>query len=434
HPDRAGGSRTSARWTCEFRWRGKTCRLGLFTDHRASVEVARRIERLMALRQAGDGPDPDIARWLEQAPRKVVAYLAKHGILDPRRVAATKTLDEHLDDWQRALHAKGSSPRHIELVVSRARRLLADCGWSGWSDIRAAAVADHLAARRCDQHDHRGTLVRRSLSYQTSNFYLAAVKQFCRWMVRDGRASESPVQHIDPVNVRVDRRHDRRAWQPDELRRLIETAQRGPERFGMTGPERALTYRLAAETGLRAGELRSLTRASFDLDSANASVTILAAYAKNRRQDTLPLRPETAALLRARWARKSPAATVCNLPRREIVTRMLRGDLLAARQAWLDEAPDATGRGEREQSDFLAYRDRAGRFLDFHSLRHGFISYLVVGGVHPKVAQRLARHGSITLTLDRYTHLLGGDDAAALAVLPDLSAAPAVLTADRRSG
>jgi len=59
---------------------------------------------------------------------------------------------------------------------------------------------------------------------------------------------------------------------------------------------------------------------------------------------------------------------------------------------------------------------------DFHSLRHTFISNLARGGVHPKVAQSLARHSTITLTMDRYSHTLVGEHADALAVLPDLSA------------
>src|SRR5690606_8511879 len=45
----------------------------------------------------------------------------------------------------------------------------------------------------------------------------------------------------------------------------------------------------------------------------------------------------------------------------------------------------------------------------------------VNGGVNPKVAQALARHSAITLTMDRYTHLYQGDLSAAVDVLPDLS-------------
>ncbi len=57
---------------------------------------------------------------------------------------------------------------------------------------------------------------------------------------------------------------------------------------------------------------------------------------------------------------------------------------------------------------------------DWHSLRHSFITNLAAGGVAPKLAQTLARHSTITLTLDRYTHTFSGDDAAALLALPDL--------------
>ena len=52
-------------------------------------------------------------------------------------------------------------------------------------------------------------------------------------------------------------------------------------------------------------------------------------------------------------------------------------------------------------------------------LRHTIISSLANGGVHPKTAQLLARHSTISLTMDRYTHTLQGQEAAALSVLPD---------------
>jgi hypothetical protein len=47
---------------------------------------------------------------------------------------------------------------------------------------------------------------------------------------------------------------------------------------------------------------------------------------------------------------------------------------------------------KREKSSVLAYRDEAGRVFDFHSLRHQYISNLAAAGVHPKIAQTLARH------------------------------------------
>ena len=69
----------------------------------------------------------------------------------------------------------------------------------------------------------------------------------------------------------------------------------------------------------------------------------------------------------------------------------------------------------------IEYRDDTGLVVDFHSLRHTFITNLVRGGVHPKVAQQLARHSTITLTMDRYSHTVIGDLADGLNALPNLS-------------
>jgi integrase len=66
----------------------------------------------------------------------------------------------------------------------------------------------------------------------------------------------------------------------------------------MSSPERSRAYRLVAESGLRAGELRSLTRLSFSFGRKFATVTVEAGSSKRRRRDELPLRPDTAEELR----------------------------------------------------------------------------------------------------------------------------------------
>ena len=68
----------------------------------------------------------------------------------------------------------------------------------------------------------------------------------------------------------------------------------------------------------------------------------------------------------------------------------------------------------------VAYKDGAGRAVDFHILRHTFISNLTKSGVSPKIAQALARHSSIGLTMDTYTHIGLHDERAALDSLPEL--------------
>ena len=43
------------------------------------------------------------------------------------------------------------------------------------------------------------------------------------------------------------------------------------------------------------------------------------------------------------------------------------------------------------------------RFLDFHALRHSFVSALAAAGVGPKELQTLTRHGDAQTTLNVYT-------------------------------
>lgn len=68
----------------------------------------------------------------------------------------------------------------------------------------------------------------------------------------------------------------------------------------------------------------------------------------------------------------------------------------------------------------IDYRDDQNRVFDFHALRHQFISSLAKAGIHPKTAQELARHSTITLTMDHSTHVGLYDLGAALASVPAL--------------
>ena len=61
----------------------------------------------------------------------------------------------------------------------------------------------------------------------------------------------------------------------------------------------------------------------------------------------------------------------------------------------------------------IAYTDEQDRVADFHALRHTFVTNLVNAGMMPKDTKQLARHSTITLTMDRYAHVGIRDTAAA---------------------
>lgn len=331
------------------------------------------------------------------------AALRKEGVIDIRIESlaqhAKLPIEMHLTDFEIALRANGVTTRQVDLVCGRLRRVINGCEFKAWGDITASRTMEYLhKLRRLVSETRPG------ISAQTFNFYLQAVKQFGRWMVKDRRAPDNPLAHLKGLNVRTDRRHDRRALSEQELLGLLNATATGPDRYGMAGAERALLYRLAVETGLQVGELASLTRSSFDLDSQTPSVTVEAAYSKRRRKDHLPLRQALAGRLCQHLDGKGLKAPA-------FVMSASRTN----RSAMFREDREAAG---------IAHKDEAGRVVDFHALRHTFITNLAKGGVHPKIAQTLARHSTITLTMDRYTHSLAGDELAALEVLPDLDVKP----------
>ncbi len=399
---KTGKQKPASKWYIEFRdTRETNRRLAAFTNKNASEELGRNIVKLVAYSQASGGQtDPSLTRWLSDLPSKIRNRLVEIGLISTEKAAVTKTLNEHLSDWEASQHAKGNTKRHVELLMSRAKRIVTECEFQYFGDISASRVMTCLSELRQDAVDGGGTITKKGISNQTFNFYLQAIKQFARWMVKDRRAIDSPLSHLDGLNVKTDRRHDRRALTVEELRRLISTTAQQPDRWNMPGTERSLLYQLAVETGIRAGELRSLKRSSFTLNAPQPTVTLSASYSKRRREDVLPLKPETADCLDEYLSNLLPTAPAFKIPPRQHVAEMFRADLTAAG---------------------IEYRDDSGHVADFHCLRHTFISMLASGGVNPKTAQALARHSTITLTMDRYTHTYRGEESAALDALPDLS-------------
>ena len=63
-------------------------------------------------------------------------------------------------------------------------------------------------------------------------------------MVKDQRASYDPLVGLETVSETTDTRRVRRALDLPDLLHLLRVTREGPERYGLTGPERCLIYRM----------------------------------------------------------------------------------------------------------------------------------------------------------------------------------------------
>ena len=322
------------------------------------------------------------ARLVKKAERQ------QAGLTDPHEQHRRRPIAEHVAEFAENLADKDRTDEYIELTVQRVEDVVEGIGAKSISDIDGGRVASYLKDRRDA-----------GLSIESSNHYFRAVRGFCRWLVKDRRLPENPVQHLGTLKPDTDRRHARRTLSDDEFASLIAATHNGRTIRGLPGQDRAMLYITAAYTGLRASELASLTPTAFDFDSDPPLLTLGAKTSKHREEDVLPLRADVAAILRE-WMADTPADTPLwpgKWAEHKAGGKMLKKDLAAAD---------------------VAYQDASGRFADFHALRHTFISNLARAGVHPKVAQTLARHKKLEMTLNVYTHTHTGDLVDALSNLP----------------
>ncbi len=336
-----------------------------------------------------------------------LAEYGKVGLLDPFEEHRKRSVKDHVADFRRHLESKGNTPEHVALTVSRIQAAFAGCGFKMLGDLDSDKVSHWLKSRR----DARE--VGKPFGIATSNHHLGAVQSFGNWLVKSQRLARNPFSNLSRLNAKVDVRVERRALDPAELTRLIDASDKSEKQFRkLAGPDRAVLYLMATMTGLRANELATLRLSAFNFKAEPPTVTIAAENEKAGRGAELPLHPFVVNRLSA-WLRTRPKpGTLTIKPQDELLwpgtwsekaAEMFRRDLAEARAAWLKEVETIADELEkRTKTDFLKAETANGEKADFHALRHSFITMLASSGVHPKVAQQLARHSTITLTFDHH--------------------------------
>ncbi len=379
---------------------------------------------------------------------------------------------EHIDAYLMKLEAEGASPAHRANVRRNLQRLAADCQFKRLGSLSRDALERWLVGQE-----------KAGMGPRTRNTYRAAAVAFCNWGMETGRLMVNPFAKVAKAAEDVDLRRQRRALTEDELRRLLDVARRRPledrltvykgprkgqryanlrpevqRRLDRLGRERALIYKTLVLTGLRRGELASITVAQVVLDTDPPYLVLEAADEKNRQGSTIPLRADLAADLRQWLADKAKAAQDAAreatafrfdpkhqkgrernlgnsmgpegqscLPLTAVPTltadtplfdvpdklvRILDRDLVAAGIVRRVKGADGKVRIDK--------RDERGRTVDVHALRHTFGTLLSKGGVSPRTAQAAMRHSDVNLTMNTYTDPKLLDVAGAMQALPSL--------------
>ena len=305
----------------------------------------------------------------------------KQGLVDPFEAPKKVSLADHLAAFERHLESKGDSPDHINPTKARIQSIFNGCGFRSIASLCAHDAPDKVNTYLAGLTE---------LTDRTRNYYRTALIGFCRW-AEDGRMPPTPLARLKKVTVTESTR-ERRAISADEFDKLLTATWKGKTTRRLTGEQRYWLYRLATESGLRAGELSTLTPTNFHGDT----VTIRASISKNGKLAEQPLRPEFVRELRPWLAKHDPDQRLWAGRWYRRAAKMLRVDLLAAG---------------------VKYATKDG-VCDFHSLRAVYITELAEAGVDIKSLQTLARHSTPVLTMNVYAKARSETLAGAVAKLP----------------
>ena len=354
-----------------------------------------------------------------KAQKDLQEQLSKAGIHTPApyadkvEAAKLRPIEEHIDEFEKLIRARGKNPQHAQQQASHVRRLFDMAQIRNVSQIEPAVL--QYAAKRLMDDQH--------LAPRTANAAIKAVRQFGTWLyVNHITPADLLNKRLQTYNESLDQRRLRREMSEEEFRLLLQAAAAGPRRCGISGEDRAVLYQVAVGTGFRQRACLSLTKASFAVSPTTLQPCVILgpAWNKNRKPRRQPIRRDLADLLH-RWLQNKPdKGPVWNPPPYAQLELMIKRDLEAARKKWLAEASTPQEQTEREQSGVLLYQDAAGRYADFHALRHTGISR-VVRSAGLKAAQSWADHSTPLLT-SKYAHLDIDDQQRALEGLPEARA------------
>ncbi len=376
----------------------------------------------------------------EQAARSVLAKLERRAELVKSEVLTPKedqiadhqgiAITEHFDAFENTLRSKGVTDGHRKETRRCLDRLAVECQFRRLSDLKRGLLEKWLT--------HESA---KGMSARTRNAYQGAVVCFCNWCSECDRLAANPFDGMPKANENADRKRIHRAMDESELVTLLDVARRRPLLEAMTvrkgkrkgeayaklrdetkaslerlGWERALTYKSLILTGLRKGELASMTVGRIHFDAVLPYLELNAADEKNRQGSAIMLRDDLADDIR-QWL----GAELIRLR----AEAMQRGEPIPARlpaEMPLFNVPAGLLRilNRDLKAAGISKVDERGRTLDIHALRMTFGTLMSKGGVAPRTAQAAMRHKSLDMTMQVYTDPKLLDVRGALDALPTL--------------
>ncbi len=314
------------------------------------------------------------AREAEAWERQVRVEIDRGEYLQPTKV----TVAEYLPRWlAAAAHLRPSSRARYAQVIGRIAPAL---GSIPLAKLSALHIQDWYA-----------DLLACGLSPSTVALYHGVLHRALDQAVKWRLLRHNP---CDAVETPRPRHPEMRTWTADEARAFLAAT---------ADHELAALWRLALTTGMRRGELLALRWQDIDLERRQLAVR----RTLSRGTDGFYFsEPKTRAGKRSIALSESTVTALREHRRRQLERRLALGaawhetDLVFDRgDGWVRYPRAVEGMFQRLVARLGLPRIR------FHDLRHTAATLMLAEGVHPKIVQERLGHATISMTLDRYSHV-----------------------------
>ncbi len=331
------------------------------------------------------------------------------GFVKPTKLTVAEFLRQWLRDYA-STNVRATT--YQSYVFISERHLIPALGSVALTDLRPAHLqAFYAKALTQGRLDGAGGLSAKSVSY-FHKILSEALSHAVKW----GMVARNVAQAVDPPQPM---KAEMRVLDGEGIGTVLEKVK---------GTRWYPLFHLAAYTGMRRSELLGLRWKDVDLDMATLSVVQVLHQLHDRR--IVFQEPKTAK--GSRTIALSPSAVLGLREYRDHQT----GDALLMGQPLTPETlvfsnPDGTPfLPDSVSQAFRIIAHRLGQDgVNFHSLRHSHASLMLKQGVHPKIVQERLGHSSIAITLDTYSHVAPGLQAAAAQRFDEALATPRLVEA-----
>jgi len=310
---------------------------------------------------------------------------------------AKMTVGEYLESWLRDYVATNTAPStadgYSDIVRAQLIPALGSLPLAGLQPSHIQAYYGRML--ESGRRDGKG-----GLSAQTVRHHHRVLYQALKHAVKHGVLIRNVVEAVDPP--RPDGK-EMATLEPDDVHPLLDAAHETPY---------YTLFYTAIYTGLRRSELLGLRWRDIDLDLATLSVVQTLHHVPGKgyvfrepktkhSRRLVDLSPSLALLLREHRANQE-------LERKLVGCLLKPNDLVFSYPDGTPLPPNSITKAFHKLAQSLGLSN-----IRLHDLRHTHATLMLRQGVHPKVVSERLGHSSVAITLDTYSHVLPGIQAAA---------------------